>query len=182
MTASTTALGALDKAERQAERLRERLTKADAQIDALRDDLGRAMATGASEPKLDGIRKRLRAAEDEREAAERGLAFLSTETDRLRDEHRSAEIEDAVSNSDAKVSEAVAAVDTLAETLTGWLTETFLPLADAAEQRSADAFEAERHAARLTGDSSDESRTRNAWSRYPGLAATVRAVRRYAGS
>ena len=80
-----------------------------------------------------------------------------------------------------KVAEAVAAIDALAEALSEWSEATFLPLADAAETRSAEAFEAERRAARLAGDRASASRVQGrGWSRYPGLAAVVGTLTAYA--
>lgn len=124
------------------ERRREQL---DAEIDGTRARLGKAMAIG-DEDALQEEKNALRAAEDESEGAERALAYLADETERLEAEPTAARAEEAMADRDAKVAEAIAGVDELAASLAEWL-DTFLPLVDRATSLTQTANQAELDAA-----------------------------------
>lgn len=182
MADSTTLTRQLADAQQRAEQLRERLTELDAEIETKRGDLGKAMALGDSDTKLKSIRKSIRDAEDEKEGAERGLVFLAEETERLEGDLASAKAAEAAADRDAKVAEAVAAIDQMAAALNAWLEEAFLPLVDSARSLSVRAVDAEKRAATLAGVRlPSTSRTyREGWAMHLGLEGVMGALRRYA--
>ena len=179
MTGSEVLSRRLTDARGRTEHLEERLVALEGQIEELRTDLGRAMATEAAPGTLKNIQRELREASDEMEGAERGLTFLAEERERLESDLAAAQASEAAEERDAKVAEAVTAIDELAKALAEWGTTTLLPLAEVAEARSAEAFEAERRAGALSGERSRECRAqKQGWAQHQGLAAAVGAVRR----
>lgn len=171
----------LADAQQRAEQLRVRLTELDSEIETQRAELGKAMALGDSDTKLKSIKKTLRDAEDEKEGAERGLVFLAQESERLEGEFAAARAAEAAADRDAKVAEAVAAIDEMAAALSGWLEATFVPLLERVSELSARAVDAEKRAATLAGIRlPSTSRTyREGWAKYPGLEVVTAALRRY---
>ena len=169
----------LTEARDRTGQLQQRVAELDEVIDETRTRLGKAMALG-DEDALVGAREALRNAEDELVGADRGLAYLDGETERLDAALSAARAAEAAADRDERVSEAVAAVDELAESLVDWL-ETFLPLADLATALTQSANESERNAAQLADEpipSTGRAR-RVGWAKYAGLETVTAALRRY---
>ena len=169
----------IETAERKQVELKERISQITESVKELQDRLGRAMAGLGDSESVAELRTSLRDAQDERDACERGLQYLSDELERLAAKRKQAMVEERQVQAEAAVREAVEAIDELAALVDRWKAEA-VPLVERAISTSTEAMRRERLAATAAGKSVPSVsavRTRG-WARQPGLEELVGVLRK----